>query len=118
QREDSVNATAIPLKNDAGNVLAVLTVAISRGGMIEAQQHIRAIAYGVAAGGILLSILASLWIAARVSGPIEQLAHAAEEVAGGNWDTRVPERGHDEISVLARSFNHMTSELVGQRDRL
>jgi nitrogen fixation/metabolism regulation signal transduction histidine kinase len=59
-----------------------------------------------------------LWIAARVSGPIEQLAHAAEEVAGGNWDTRVPERGHDEISVLARSFNHMTSELVGQRDRL
>jgi signal transduction histidine kinase len=118
RREDSVNATAIPLKSNSGAVLAVLVVAISRGGMVQAQQHIRAIAYGVAAGGILLSILASLWIAARVSGPIEQLAHAAEEVAGGNWDTRVPERGHDEISVLARSFNHMTSELVGQRDRL
>ena len=81
RREDSVNATAIPLKNDAGAVLAVLTVAISRGGMIEAQQQIRGIAYGVAAGGILLAILASLWIAARVSRPIEQLARAAEEVA-------------------------------------
>jgi two-component system nitrogen regulation sensor histidine kinase NtrY len=61
---------------------------------------------------------ASLWIAARVSRPIEQLAQAAEEVAAGNWETRVPERGHDEISVLARSFNHMTGQLVAQRDRL
>jgi signal transduction histidine kinase len=118
RREDSVNATAIPLKSDTGAVLAVLTVAISRSGMVEAQKHIRAIAYGVAAGGILLAILASLWIAARVSRPIEQLAHAAEEVAAGNWATRVPELGRDEISVLARSFNHMTSELVAQRDRL
>ena len=55
-------------------MLGVLTVAISRSGMVEAQQHIRAIAYGVAAGGILFAILASLWIAARVSRPIEHLA--------------------------------------------
>jgi two-component system, NtrC family, nitrogen regulation sensor histidine kinase NtrY len=122
RREDSVNATAIPLKDDAGNVLAVLTVAISRGGMIEAQQHIRAIAYGVAAGGILLAILASLWIAARVSRPIEQLARAAEQVAAGDWETTVPERkrvrGRDEVDVLASGFNHMTAQLTAQRDRL
>jgi nitrogen fixation/metabolism regulation signal transduction histidine kinase len=118
RREDSLNATAIPLKNEQGNVMAVLVVAIARSGMVEAQQHIRAIAYGVAAGGILLAILLSLWIAARVSRPIEQLAHAAEEVAGGNWDVRVPPRGRDEVSVLARSFNHMTEQLQSQRDRL
>ena len=117
-REDSVSATAIPLKSDNGAVLAVLTVAISRAGMVEAQQHIRAIAYGVASGGILLAILCSLWIAARVSRPIEQLASAAERVAAGNWETRVKERGSDEIGVLARSFNHMTGQLVSQRERL
>ena len=122
QREDSVNATAIPLKSDSGNVLAILTVAISRANMIEAQQHIRAIAYGVAAGGILLAILASLWIAARVSKPIEQLARAAEQVAAGNWETTVPERkrgrGREEVDVLARGFNHMTGQLANQRERL
>jgi signal transduction histidine kinase len=122
RREDSVNATAIPLKSDNGSVLAVLLVSISRGSMVQAQQHIRAIAYGVAAGGILLAILLSLWIAARVSRPIEQLARAAEEVAAGNWEAHVPERGRptsrDEIAALARSFNHMTAELVAQRDRL
>src|SRR6202035_105943 len=109
---------AIPLKSDTGAVLAVLTVAFSRSGMVDAQQHIRAIAYGVAAGGILLAILASLWIAARVTRPIEQLAHAAEEVAAGNWETQVPQGGRDEIGTLARSFNHMTGELVAQRERL
>ena len=98
RREDSLNTTAIPLTNEQGNVMAVLIVAISRSGMVEAQQQIRTIAYGVAAGGILLAIAFSLWIAARVSRPIEQLAHAAEE--------------------LARSFNHMTEQLQNQRDRL
>lgn len=118
RREDSLNATAIPLRDEQGHVLAVLTVAIARRGMVEAQRHIRAIAYGVAAGGILLAIVFSLWITARVSQPIEQLAQAAEEVAAGNWETRVPQRGRGELSVLARSFNHMTGELVSQREQL
>lgn len=118
RREDSLSATAIPLKNPQGQVMAVLIVALSRAGMVEAQQHIRAIAYGVAAGGIVLAVAFSLWIAARVSRPIEQLAQAAGEVAAGNWDVRVTPRGRDEVAVLARSFNHMTDELVGQRERL
>jgi signal transduction histidine kinase len=118
QREDSVNVTAIPLANDSGEVLAVLSVAISRSGMVAAQQHIRAIAYSVASIGILLGIAFSLWITARVSHPVEELARAAEQVAGGDWDARVPQRGHDEIGMLARSFNHMTSELKSQRERL
>jgi signal transduction histidine kinase len=118
RREESVSATAIPLKNSAGNVMAVLTVAISRSGLVAEQQQIRAIAYGVAGGGILLAIMFSLWIAARVSRPVEELARAAEEVAGGSWDARVPVRGHDEVAVLAQSFNHMTEELASQRERL
>jgi nitrogen fixation/metabolism regulation signal transduction histidine kinase len=117
-RDDSVSATALPLKNEAGQVLAVLVVTISRDSMVQAQQHIRAIAYGVAAGGIFLAILVSLWIAARVSRPIEQLANAAEQVAAGDWDAHVDERGRDEIATLSRSFNHMTQQLTSQRERL
>ena len=117
-REASVDATAIPLKDASGKSLAVLLVSLSRARMVEAQQHIRAIAYGVASGGILLAITFSLWIAARVSRPIEQLAHAAEEVAAGHWDVQVPERGRDEVAVLARSFNHMTTQLATQREQL
>ena len=117
-REDSLSATAIPLKNEKGEVMAVLVVAIARAGMVEAQQHIRSIAYGVAAAGILFAVVFSLWIAARVSRPIEQLAHAAGEVAGGNWDVHVQARGRDEVARLARSFNHMTEQLASQREHL
>src|SRR5271170_4009750 len=120
--EDSVDVTAIPLKAADGTVMAVLIIANSRRGMVEVQQHIKAIAYGVAGAGILFAIAVSLWIAARVSRPIEQLARAAGEVAAGRWETRVSLSSqlgsHDEVGLLADSFNRMTSQLVEQRDRL
>jgi two-component system, NtrC family, nitrogen regulation sensor histidine kinase NtrY len=116
--EDSVDVTAIPLKAEDGAAMAVLIIANSRRGMVEVQQHIKAIAYGVAGGGILFAIAASLWIAARVSRPIEQLARAAGEVADGRWETRVSVGSHDEVGVLANTFNRMTSQLVEQRERL
>lgn len=118
RREDSVNATAIPLNGEDGSVLAVLLLANSRRGMVEVQRHIRAIAFGVAGMGILFAIGASLWIAARVSRPIEQLALAAGEVAKGKWDTHVTVHAKDEVGALAESFNRMTSQLVEQRDQL
>ena len=118
RRDESVSATVLPLKSDAGQVMAVLVVVASRRQMVEVQQHIRAIAYGVAATGILLAIGCSVWIAGRVSRPIEELARAAEEVAQGNWDTRVDVRSRDEVGTLARSFNHMTGELTAQREKL
>jgi two-component system nitrogen regulation sensor histidine kinase NtrY len=118
RREDSVNATAIPLKGRDGAVLAVLVVANSRRGMVEVQRHIRDIAFGVAGIGILFAVGASLWIAARISRPIEELARAASQVAAGDWNTRVDIRARDEIGVLGRSFNNMTNQLTDQRDRL
>ena len=122
KREDSVSATVFPLKSETGQVMAVLVVAASRRQMVEAQQHIRAIAYGIAATGILVTIVFSMWIAARVSRPIEELSRAAEEVAHGNWDAHVEVRGkgngRDEVARLAASFNHMTEELTAQRERL
>ena len=117
-RADSVDLSAIPLKADNGDVMAVLLIANSRRGVVEVQQHIKAIAYGVAGAGVLVAIAASLWIAARVSSPIEQLARAAREVASGSWETRVDIRSRDEVGLLAESFNRMTSQLVEQRERL
>jgi len=116
--EDSMSVTAIPLKAANGDVLAVLVVANSRRSMVEVQQHIRDIAYGIAGLGIIFAVLASLWIAARISRPIEELARAAQQVASGDWETRVNIRSLDEVGALARSFNNMTRQLVEQRERL
>ncbi|HEX3662290.1 MAG TPA: HAMP domain-containing sensor histidine kinase [Acidobacteriaceae bacterium] len=118
QRADSVDASAIPLRGLEGNVLAVLVVANSRRGMVEVQAHIRDVAFGVAGLGIIFAVLVSLWIAVRVSRPIEELARAAGAVAAGDWEARVDIHSRDEVGALARSFNNMTRQLSEQRDRL
>jgi signal transduction histidine kinase len=115
---ESVNLTAFPLKPANGPAIAVLLIANSRKQLVEAQQHIRAIAYGVASVGILVAILISLWTAARVSRPVEQLAKAARQVAAGDWEVQVPVASKDEVGQLATAFNRMTRELAGQRERL
>ena len=115
---ESLNVTAIPLKDRDSSVMAVLLVASSRKELTQALEHIRNLAYGVTAAGILFAILVSLWIAARVSRPVEQLAQAARDVSSGDWDVRVAINSKDEIGELARAFNQMTKELVSQRDRL
>src|SRR5580658_11304716 len=99
-------------------LLAILLIGNSRRTYVELMRHIRSAALMVGGGGILLAILLSSWAAARVTRPVEQLAHAAQEVAEGNWNARVDVLGDDELGQLADSFNRMTTELLGQKERL
>jgi len=99
-------------------LLAILLVGNSRRQYVELKRSIRNSSLLVGGAGIVLAILLSSWAAARVTRPMEQLAAAAQDVAGGNWDTRVDVPGDDEIAQLANSFNRMTAELLTQKERL
>ena len=111
---------AIPLEGlGAGHpLLGILLIGNSRRTYVELERHITASAVLVGGSGIVLAILFSTWVAARVTRPVEQLAVAARAVTAGDWNTRVQVRGHDELSELAESFNRMTSELLNQKERL
>jgi len=125
QAEDEV-FHAIPLLGLAAGaapgkdrpLLAILLIGNSRRTYVELMRRIRSAALMVGGGGILLAVLLSSWAAARVTRPVEQLAHAAQEVAAGNWNVRVDVNGDDELGQLADSFNRMTTELLGQKERL
>jgi two-component system, NtrC family, nitrogen regulation sensor histidine kinase NtrY len=99
-------------------LLAVLLIGTSRRTYVELKRRIRSAALLVGAGGILLAVWFSSWAARRVTRPVEQLAEAAQEVAAGNWNARVDVTGEDELAQLADSFNRMTAELLGQKERL
>jgi two-component system nitrogen regulation sensor histidine kinase NtrY len=99
-------------------LLAILLIGNSRRTYVELKRHIRSAALLVGGGGIVLAILLSSWAAARVTRPVERLAHAAQEVAAGNWNVRVEVLGGDELGQLADSFNRMTTELLKQKERL
>jgi signal transduction histidine kinase len=99
-------------------LLAILLIGNSRRPYVELMRHIRSAALMAGGSGILLAILLSSWAAARVTRPVEQLAHAAQQVAAGNWSARVEVSGSDELAQLADSFNRMTTELLAQQERL
>ena len=67
------------------------------------------IAFGAIA--LLLVVVAGLVISNNITRPIIAIADASAQVALGNLETRVVDRGTDEVAVLARTFNQMVDDL-------
>ncbi|WP_172839513.1 sensor histidine kinase [Sulfitobacter alexandrii] len=68
---------------------------------------------------ILAAVWLGLWFAERLSGPVGRLTGAAQQVGAGDLNVQVREEdGDDEIAMLGRYFNQMTTQLRGQREAL
>jgi signal transduction histidine kinase len=115
---DDETVHAIPLNGPDDKLLGILLVGTSRRPYVEVKRHIQSAAMLVGGAGILLAILLSSWAAARFTRPIEELAVAAREVAGGNLHTQVEVSSADEVGDLAEAFNQMTRDLLEQKERL
>ena len=75
------------------------------------------LAAAFAIGGLLAWLL-GLWLTRRISGPVEALARASDEIASGNYAVHVPVgRGGDEISHLSERFNEMAARLAATEER-
>jgi signal transduction histidine kinase len=109
---------AMPLLGRNNELLGVLLVGSSRKELVVLTRRIVTIAAVVAAAAILVGLLVSLWVAARITRPVEELAEGAREVATGRWDTRIDVRGTDEIGQLGTAFNDMTRTLAVQKEKL
>src|SRR3989442_14403837 len=60
----------------------------------------------------------ALFLAKQVTIPIQALAEGTREVSSGNFDYQVPEQAQDELGVLVRSFNTMTTQLRDSRSQI
>src|SRR5437879_11491879 len=70
----------------------------------------------------VLLLSAVMWVALllakQVTVPIQALAEGTREVSSGNFDYQVPEQAQDELGVLVRSFNTMTTQLRDSRAQI
>ncbi|HEX8872359.1 MAG TPA: ATP-binding protein [Candidatus Acidoferrum sp.] len=70
----------------------------------------------------LLVLSAATWLALflskQVTLPIQALAEGTREVSAGNFHYQVPEQVQDELGVLVRSFNTMTTQLRDNRAQI
>ncbi len=60
---------------------------------------------------LLLSVLLAIVISRSVAGPLRQMAKAAQGIAGGDYDQRVPPEGPEEVQRVAESFNSMAAQV-------
>jgi two-component system response regulator HydG len=69
--------------------------------------------------GILVFALAvSHWMINRLTRPLRQLTHYAEQIDAGNLDTQFTVRGRREIGKLTSAFNSMLTRLQEHTQRL
>src|SRR5262249_5474458 len=115
-QEEIVHAVA--LRGYSDRVPAVLLVGNSLDKETALEDRIRNISLLIAGVGVLVGVVGSGLVAARISRPVKKLADAAAKVGQGDWNVAVEPGSDDEIGRLAEAFNQMTHELLSQRERL
>lgn len=75
---------------------------------------------GVVAGGVLGvgTVLIALFVFGPARRRLKQVQDATAALGRGNLSVRVPERGGDEVTAVARSFNQMADELARRAQAL
>ncbi len=66
----------------------------------------------------LIGLLGAVAMAARLTGPLAQIARTFDEIAGGDLSKRAAVTTGDEVGDLARSFNLMVDQLQTAHDSL
>jgi len=59
-----------------------------------------------------------LYMAKRITRPVQMLAAAAREIGAGHYNQRVEPQSHDEFGSLVDAFNAMAGELAASRRRI
>jgi nitrogen fixation/metabolism regulation signal transduction histidine kinase len=64
---------------------------------------------------LLVAVYGAFFFARRLSAPVQNLVAGTRAVARGDFDTRLPSGGKDEIGFLVDSFNDMIEQLGSAR---
>ena len=74
-------------------------------------QRTRTISFALTSLSIFVGVIISIFLAYRISTRIMGMVRMANEIAAGNYEVHTKESGMDELSLLARSLNHMANVL-------
>jgi signal transduction histidine kinase len=101
-----------------GAPVGTAEIGIATDALGRLRRHVATAAAAIAALVIGAAIGAAVLLARAITGPLAALAAAADAIAAGDLRTTVAVRRHDEIGVLAASFNAMVESLAQSRATL
>jgi signal transduction histidine kinase len=106
----AVEYLAVPLVGEVGT-RGVFVAAFFRDRESEEVSDALRVVVGVGVGMLLVGSVLAWLLADRVLRPVKTVTETARSISGGDLSRRIPETGHDEIGVLARTFNDMLARL-------
>ncbi|MGG4608793.1 envelope stress sensor histidine kinase BaeS [Providencia sp. Me31A] len=65
----------------------------------------------IAGLSLFVALIATIFLSRSFLKPIKRLLEGTNHLASGDFTTRVPETGRDELGQLAKDFNHLASTL-------
>ena len=105
-------AYLLPIRSSAGQLVGAAVALRSRERELAAFHQIQNTQILVGLAALVVAFVLSFIFARRITGPINRLVAATEEVRVGNLGaTGLPVESKDEIGILARSFRAMLEEL-------
>lgn len=102
---------ATPLHTGKGNTVGSVMVCTSSAAMSRMVNTVVRIIVFATLLGLIVALVAVYFISKRISAPLHEMSKAAKNFANGNFEERVPVRGHDEVAKLAVAFNNMADKL-------
>ena len=100
-----------------GIARAAASVQRERSAADRTLRWMRGLWLGTASALALAALLLAWHFVRALRHPLNELASGAAALQGGNLDHRIPQRGDDEFSGVARSVNAMAAELKQHRHR-
>lgn len=114
-------AQAIALTSQAGKAVGYLLVdggTVATG--LDTQPLVERLQQATVRASVIAGVIALLLsglLAGQLLRPVRQVTRAAENIAAGKRDLRVPVQGNDELATLAQAFNRMTDSLKESEGR-
>ncbi|HYV41034.1 MAG TPA: protein kinase, partial [Thermoanaerobaculia bacterium] len=102
----------LPIRSSTDQLVGATVALRSREKELSAFRQIQNTQVLVGFLALLIAFILSFVLARRITGPVDRLVRATEEVRVGNLDAvDLPVESRDEIGILARSFSAMLEEL-------
>ena len=100
-----------PIRSHSGAIVGILFVGIQENPFLAVRTSMMLTFLLVAGGGVLVVLLITYFITRSMIHPLEEMVKASNRIAAGDLDHSVSIDSHDEIGILANSFNKMLASI-------
>lgn len=100
-----------PIRDSSGSIVGILYAGILEHPFMAARTEVMVTFLGVCFVGLVVVFALTYVLTRTTIHPLEEMAAAAQQITAGHHDVRVNTGTHDEIGVLAASFNDMLDAL-------